>query len=123
MERWSDPREDFYIVSRNTDSIDWDLDIKPQPCKKAFQVEVKLVDKRNVNNPTKLNDKYDADTWFDYGQNHRLEKNMICRDVGWQVVWLVYIANLMDFIDEYGDCIVSRNHNGFGEIEIYDAYR
>ena len=48
-----------------------------------------------------------------------------CSDRGalkWSFVWMIEIDDIMSFVDKYNDCIVSRNKDGFAEIEIYDDY-
>ena len=41
----------------------------------------------------------------------------------WEFVWMIEIDDLMNFVDENGECIISLNKDGFATIEIFDDYR
>ena len=42
--------------------------------------------------------------------------------IGAKEGWAVEIDDIMAFVDKYGDCVVSRDDNGFCAIHIYDGY-
>ena len=117
------PRSDLYIVSR-TSCPSYD----DKPCEEAYQVQITDVDCRWTDDPRKVliyNDPK-CDWWYKHGTNHRVEDGMIKRDAGINTVWVVKIeqlADLMEFIKKYGDCVLSRRRDGFAEIEIYDDHR
>ena len=115
------PRPGLYIVSRTS----CPSNASDKPCDEAFQVQIKDVDCRYTDDPRKVlayNDPK-CDWWYKEGKNHRVEDGMIKRDFGTQTVWAVQIeqlADLMKFIEKYGDCVLSVLADGFWKIEIYD---
>lgn len=118
VERVVRPRTGLYLCSR-TNSYSED-----KPCDEAFQITVITTDTRNCDDPKKIpaNKGTDGD-WYTRGTNHRVENGNIKRDLGTHKVWAVELTDILSFVDKYGDCVISRNGNGFGEIEIYDDYR
>lgn len=118
-----EPRLGLYLVDRTCcPSCD------EKPCEEAFQVQITDVDCRYTDDPRKVlmyNDPK-CGWWYKHGTNHRVEGGMIKRDFGISRVWVVKIeqlADLMEFIKKYGDCVLSSRRDGFGKIEIYDGYR
>jgi hypothetical protein len=111
-------RKGLYLVSR-TSSCD-----SQKPCEEAYQVKIKSVDARNVDDPKKIpSNRGTNGDWYERGENHRVENGKIKRDMGWVDVWVVDIDDIAAFVDKYGDCIIGRDQNGFSTIEIYDDYR
>lgn len=94
------------------------------PCEGAVQRMTVIVDWRYTDDPKKLrcNKGTDGDWWI-RGTNHRIENGCICRDLGWQAGWFIEIPDVMDFVRQYGDCVVSIDEDGYESIEIYDDYR
>jgi len=45
------------------------------------------------------------------------------RDVGYSQAWFVELTDVMEFVREYGECVLSVDNDGFNCIEIYDDYR
>lgn len=90
-----------------------------------------IIDRRFVDDPKKLpcNKGTDGDwfrtegDWFIRGTNHRIENGCICRDLEWEAGWFVEIPDVMDFVRQHGDCVVSIDDDGYESIEIYDDYR
>jgi hypothetical protein len=39
------------------------------------------------------------------------------------LAWFIELTDIMAFVREYGDCVLSVNNAGFNCIEIYDDYR
>jgi len=111
------PRVGIYLVSRTSC---WE----GQPCDEAYEVEMIKVDRRTVDDPKKIpvNNGTDGD-WYERGTNHRIEDGKICRDLGFYSRWAVQVNDIMDFVDDHGCCMVSRDSEGFANIEIYDDYR
>ena len=117
VERLVMPRDGTYLVSRTSVC-------EGKPCDEAYEVEMLRVDRRNCDDPKKIpaNNGTDGD-WYQRGANHRVENGYICRDMGWVREWVVDAESIMAFVDAHGECVVSRNRDGFAEIEIYDDYR
>jgi hypothetical protein len=97
-----------------------------KPCYEAVEVAYIRVDRRTTDDPAK--NPHIGKTWYDFGENHRIEDGMIARDFR-DKRWMVSIESpdsLKAFIDKYGDVIISVDHNGKEpcyKIEIYDDYR
>ena len=110
------PRDGVFLVSR-TSSIG-------QPCEDAYEVEVMQIDTRDVDCPKKIpaNNGTNGD-WYERGTNHRVEDGHIFRDLGLSKQWAVQVSDIMNFVDIHGECVLSRDREGFANIEIYDDYR
>lgn len=111
------PRKGLFLCSR-TSSYDG------EPCDGAIRITIINTDTRCCDDPKKIpaNKGTDGD-WYSAGTNHRVESGRIKRDMGTTRVWAVEVADLQEFIDRHGTCVVGRNVDGFGTIEIYDDYR
>jgi len=109
----------LYLVSRTSE---WG---HSSPCEEAFQATTLDVDVRSVDDPKKIPAYKGKDDswWYEEGANHRVENGNICRDIGWSAKWFVKIDSLIDFVNKYGDCVLSIGRDGFISIEIYDDYR
>lgn len=96
-----------------------------KPCDGAFEITRKIIDRRNVDDPKKIPaNKGTNGDWYERGENHRIENGMICRDMGWTTEWAIEIDDVMEFVDKINvECILSRNLDGFAQIEIYDEFR
>lgn len=103
-----------YIISR-TSGI---------PVEGSYKVSRTRVDRRSTDDPAKV-PAYRGDSawWFEQGKNHRIENGMICRDLGQEEKWVIDIDDLLVFVREHGECILSIDRDGWPEIEIYDDYR
>lgn len=111
LDRLVTPRAGIYLVSRTSC---WE----GKPCEEAYEVEIMHVGRRNCDDPNNV-----PDDWYKRGSNHRVENGSICRDLGWLRRWVVQVNDVMDFVDNHGCCVVSRDSEGFATIEIYDDYR
>lgn len=118
IERIVNPGPGLFVVRRTS------LWNDEKPCDKAFEADVMHVDRRNVDDPKKIpaHGGTDGDL-YQRGENHRVENGCIRRDLGWQRKWFVRIDDVMEFVDKYGQCVLSRDDSGFATIEIYDDYR
>lgn len=113
------PRRGLFQITKT--SL-WDDDCPP--VEGAMRFQVRVVDRRNVDDPTKIPAHRGTDgEWYDHGENHRVENGMICRDMGWRIKWFVEIADVMEFVEKHGRCVVSIDAGGHEAIEIYDDYR
>lgn len=113
------PRDGLFKVSRTSHTYS-----KPQPCYAAMVLYFKKVDRRQVDDPSKVQFyKGDTSWWYDVGSNHRVENGCICRDMGTAKDWFIEITDIMDFVRKHGECVVSIDDDGFNCIEIYDYYR
>lgn len=95
-----------------------------QPCEEAKSGQMKVIDERGVDDPSKIPN---GEDWYARGTNHRVENGHIKRDLGFRTAWFVDIGSLKDlmaFIDKYGDVVVSRTYSDgtTPEIKIYDDY-
>ena len=82
----------------------YDFPYMAAPVPGAFQETVPVVDVRNVDTPDKL---VFAEDWHSRGSNHRVHKGCICRDMGHETVWFVYIPDILTFIRLHGACTLS----------------
>jgi hypothetical protein len=102
-------------------------DVGLRPCPDAFAAQIKLVDRRDTDDPRKIWPHYGQDAWwYEKGDKHRVEGGKIVRELGTKVVWVVRLQGdsaIMSFIRQHGRCVLSVNDDGFNEIEIYDTYR
>lgn len=112
------PRKGLYLVKRTSSS-------RGKPCKGAFEITRKIVDRRTVDDPKKIPaNKGTNGDWYEMGTNHRVENGMICRDMGQTTEWAIEIDDVMEFVDKINcECIFSRLADGFAQIEIYDEFR
>jgi hypothetical protein len=114
--RLSSPPFGWFIVKRTSD---WGGSNKP--CEGAIRAEVKITDARRYKYPSEFPG--GEEQWFGRGENHRIENGGICRDIGWGEEWVIQVGNVLEFVDKHGECVVSRDRNGWPTIEIYDGYR
>lgn len=114
------PSAELYLCSRTSA-------YNPQPCEEAYRVLVMQVDRRSYDDPKKIPANHGTDGgWYTKGTNHRVENGQICRDRCLREEWAVHLPDLVAlqaFVDKYDRCIISRDCNGFYNIEIYDDYR
>lgn len=99
---------------------------KDKPCEEAYEKPVVSIDIRTVDDPAKVKAYIGepTDWWYSTGTNHRVEHGQIVRDMGEEIVWVVDIDNILDFIKKYGECVISYYiHYNMFQIEIYDDYR
>ena len=120
MEPIKELKRGTFVVTRT--SLYFSDDEKP--CGEAYKADIVCVDERSTSNPNvaKRLIAGDNEWWFGFGENHREVNGTIIRDVV-KSFWLVDVDDIMDFADEHGDVIVSRNYEGLPRIEIYDSYR
>lgn len=99
--------------------------IGEKPCEEAFIVQIVDVDRWRVDDPKKVPCHGGKDGWwYEKGTNHRVDKGMICRDLGVKDMWAVIIFDMQEFVDRHvGVCVVGRDDEGFCTVEIYDDYR
>lgn len=117
VDRLESPQAGIYLVSRTSYGFG-------KPCDEAYEVELVQVDRRRFDDPKKVPAHHGTDgDWYQCGSNHRVENGQICRDIGWYRTWAVQVDDVMKFVDAHGCCVVSRNPEGFAQIEIYDSYR
>lgn len=105
-----------FIVSRTSILND------AKPCDNANYEEVAWIDRRIVSRPEDL--AYDSHTWLLEGSNHRVENDMITRDLK-AYAWTIEITDIIEFSKQYGEIIITaipRNYY-LPKIEIYDDYR
>jgi hypothetical protein len=92
-----------------------------------FLITKVYVDIRKVNDPKLI--PYNKGTngdWYTRGENHRLIDGKIARDLYLQQIWAVKqntLEELLTFVENNGNCILSISSEGIKEIEIYDSYR
>lgn len=82
----------------------YDKPFTEPPVPGAFQRLETIVDVREVDDPSKLRH---PDPWYNHGTNHRVVKGFICRDVDERPAWFVEIPDLLTFVREHGNCVVS----------------
>ena len=118
MTEITEPRRGLYLVSRTSN---YGID---KPCDEAFEIVITNIDTRTCDDPKKIpiNKGTDGD-WYKRGTNHRVENGEIKRDMGVEKVWAAQIGDLQEFVNKYGDCVISPIKDGFCSIEIYDDYR
>lgn len=95
------------------------------PCEGATKEAVKLVDRREVDNPEKLRMYANhPQGWYGSGSNHRVENNRIARDMKSEA-WVIEAESLLDFIRRFGECVVTVTEGEDPEVkvEIYDTWR
>jgi hypothetical protein len=111
------PRPGLYVCSRTSAYGE-------RPCDEAFEISLVNTDTRACNDPKKIpaNAGTDGD-WYERGTNHRVEGGMIRRDLGTKTEWAVEILDILQFVQDYGPCILSVDVDGINIIEIYDDYR
>lgn len=91
-----------------------------KPCEEAFQITVIDTDARGCDDPKKIPAYNGTDgDWYTHGKNHRVEDGYIKRDLGTRKAWAVEVTDIFSFVDKYGPCLISRDDNGFIELEIY----
>jgi hypothetical protein len=120
IQRLENPRRGFIRVRKTSQYFDMDN----PPCEGAVEVETRIIDRRNCDDPRKIpaHNGTDGDWWIK-GTNHRIEDGCICRDMGWQKSWFIELSDVMEFARHYGTCVVSVANDGHEEIEIYDDHR
>ena len=112
------PRKGLYLCSRTSGYTN------VPPCDEAFLSTVIMTHTRSCDDPKKIPAHRGTDgDWYTKGTNHRVEGGMIKRDLGTREAWAVECSDLMAFVDKHGRCVISRDIDGFCEIEIYDDYR
>lgn len=116
------PSSDLFLITR-TSTCDWTV----RPHQHAFSVSVIRVDERSVDCPSRVPFNFgETSWWYGEGTNHRVEDGHIKRDMGYDNCWAIKISSideLMIFIEQNGQCIVSIDREGYQCIEIYDTYR
>jgi len=107
----------LFVVSRTSGS-------STKPCDEAFLQKVPVVDVRVFDDPKKIPAHKGTDgDWYTRGRNHRIVDGYICRDLEPMDSWCVYIDDIMDFVRQHGECVISITSGGLNKIEIYDDYR
>ena len=101
------------IISRTSDGF---------PCDGAVREKVAYVDGRTVDDPKKLMFPLDRESWYKFGENHRVENGHIFRDI-MEDGYTIEVESLVSFIKEHGECVVSVDNLNQVHIEIYDDYR
>ena len=99
---------------------------KPRPCAEAGHSILTRVDHSSFASP----EAYEAGLphmypWLSCGTNHRVVDDGIERDIlekGW-IMELEGLVELMSFIDEQGEVIISEGRHEYPTIEIYDGCR
>jgi len=114
------PRSGLFKVFR-TSSSGYRSD--EPPCRNAVSYKFVHVDRRSASDPSKVIPNEAHAWWYGEGANHRVEKGKICRDIGYSSSWFVELTDIMAFVREYGECVLSVDSDGFDTIEIYDYYR
>lgn len=98
------------------------------PCPYAASSEFTYVDRRSVNDPTKIPAYRDEDPawWYSEGTNHRVDHGQICRDFVYKR-WVVEVESLLVFVRNHGRIVLSSGDPDrlpiLAHIEIYDGYR
>lgn len=111
-----------FVVSR---ASAWSDDVCP--CEGAKRIVVNKTDIRTVPAHLDMAKFYSATNWYKRGTNHRvLNDGRIARDIQ-ENLWVITIShlkNLMEFIDKYGQVVVSHypDTQDLPEIMIYDDY-
>lgn len=119
VERLVTPRRGLFRVRKTSH---WDEESPPVDGAVLFETQV--IDRRNVDDPKKIPAHRGTDgDWWDRGENHRVENGMICRDMGWRLEWFIELADVMEFVRQHGQCVVSIDNDGHESIEVYDDYR
>jgi hypothetical protein len=92
-----------------------------KPCDNAVWEECLRVDRRTVNDPAKLDPKYETpDSWQRKGSNHRIERGMIARDVP-DRAWFIELESaeeLLALIRAYDGALVAPSDNWPDDWEI-----
>lgn len=88
----------------------------------AFYINKIIVESWNYDSHEKILINGFAYEWYKKGTNHRTENGKIFRDIGVEQFISIKINNVMEFVQKYGECIVSIK-DGYNCIEIYDDYR
>jgi hypothetical protein len=114
------PRPGLFRVFRTSETR---FSPNKAPCLEATACQCVKVDRRSVSDPSKVVRNDAHAWWYEKGSNHRIEKGQICRDVGYSQAWFVELTDVMEFVREYGECVLSVDNDGFDCIEIYDDYR
>lgn len=96
-----------------------------KPCEEAYEIEVKKVDTRSCDCPSKiLFYKGTTSWWYREGTNHRVENGFIKRDLGTKRIWVVELDDILEFVSKYGECVLSYDSDlDMYCFEIYDDYR
>jgi uncharacterized membrane protein len=117
MSEITKPRNGLFKVSRTSIFVE---DLNVPPCDGAFLGKYMQIDRRRVSDNT------DSDSfqefWKSRGSNHRVENGYHCREIE-DVKWFVEISDIMEFVKNHGECVISIDGDGFNCIEIYDYYR
>lgn len=95
-----------------------------KPCKEAYKSECIQIDRRVVDDPSKLRDGKD---WYKTGHNHRVVNGKLERDFVTKC-WSIEINTLEElnaFVLTYGDIVIQKQGVFYNvpTIEIYDDYR
>lgn len=97
------------------------------PCEGAERVVVNKTDIRTIPSGVNINEFYSCVNWYKRGTNHRvLDDGRVARDIQ-ENLWVIKIShlkNLIEFIDKYGQVVVSHypDTKDLPEIMIYDDY-
>jgi len=120
IKKLDDPQRGLFRVCMTSGRSD-----TSPPCEGAVRYRTRIIHRGLVDDPSKLPSTTGADVvdWFARGENHRVENGHICRDFGWEAGWFAEIPDVMEFVRQHGECIVSIDDDGYECIEIYDYYR
>lgn len=96
-----------------------------KPCKEAYKSTCFRIDRRVVDDPSKL--RYKEENWYKEGKNHRVVNGMIARDFD-EKCWAIELNTLEElnaFILTYGDVVIQKEDwlYDLPTLEIYDTYR
>ncbi len=101
-----------------------DGDSDTQPCEGAEKFLVLHIDRRSSGDPKKIPCfAEDANGWWDFGTNHRIENGGIVRDLDWKPAWFIKTPDLWKFVQEQGDCVVGFADEGYRWITIFNNLR
>jgi hypothetical protein len=105
------PEKDLYIVRRTS------LYSSECPCEECIEVTV-IKTVIHCKNDLFCHSPQSKDKYFNYRRINdvTLKDTMVTE-------WVATVPDLIDFIEKYGVCIISKNRAGYYELEIYDDSR
>ena len=116
----------FFISRSSSHYDDFGQPIKPHD--RAELVSVEYWDMRTFQTPEEHDAKFPTRPWYKSGRNHDRWAGGIKRQTGNVEKWVINLDDVIAFVKEVGQIVLSPPHEQNGadalyEIEIYDGYR